>query len=273
MTQALDDLGAHLLGRVPSPHDPRDYKLADYLSVAEGGNISDPLAAANAAVQSSWEGKKTKRWIDLATQRIIAANPYPAPTPDPTPVPGPAVAASWLDALQPVLDQGQTPRCLGFTGADWENALPIDDHVVNEEGDKIYDECKAIDGDNEDGSTIRSLAQALQNRKQLKTYAFASSIDEVIAFVTQHGPICWGIGWTDSMFTPDSSGLVTPQGDDVGGHAIIEYEYDAHSDLHWLLNHWSDGWGVHGTFCMTTAALAARLADGGEAMAAVEIAA
>lgn len=273
MTAALDDLGAHLLGRVPSPHDPRDFKLADYLSVREGGNITDPLLADAAAVASSSANRFVKRWIRDATPRIIGANPYPAPTPpDPTPVPGPPVAASWLDAGQPVLDQGQTPRCVGFTGADWENELPVDDHVDNSAGDQIYAECKAIDGDNEDGSTIRSLAQALQNRGQLKAYAFAESIEEVIAFVTAHGPICWGIGWTDSMFTPDADGLVTPTGDDVGGHAITQFAYDPATDLHALLNHWGDAWGVNGVFYMTTDALRARLADGGEAMAAVEIA-
>lgn len=272
MTQALDNLGAHLLGRVPSTPDARDYRLADYLGVHEGGNITDPLLADAAAVAASFANRHVKRWIKDATPRIIGANPYPAPTPDPTPTPTPALVV-WRDDDDPVLDQGQTPRCVGFTGADWENLLPIDDHVDNSAGDTIYDECKAIDGDNQDGSTIRSLAQALQNRGQLKTYAFASSIDEVIAFVTAHGPICWGMGWTDSMFTPDANGLVTPEGDDVGGHAVTEFAYDPVTDLHALLNHWGDTWGVRGVFYMTSPALAARLADQGEAMAAVEIAA
>jgi hypothetical protein len=274
---ATDNLGPHLLGRKPSPPDPRDYRLEHFLT-------GDPLDAALAAVLSSWEGKKTKAWAQIITARVKSLSPTPpvppdpgpsgptgpapAPTPPPPPVP---TSIGWIDADDPVLDQGNTPRCVGFTGADWENALPVDDHVTNAAGDDIYAACKIVDGEpgQQNGSTIRSLAKVLQQRGRLKAYAFAAAIDDVWAFVSKSGPVCWGIGWTDSMFTPDASGLVVPSGPDVGGHAIIQYGVDGDDGL--LLNHWGTLWGTNGKFRMHKTDLAERLANGGEAMAAVEL--
>jgi hypothetical protein len=220
-------------------------------------------------------------WATLVTAQIDPASPTPTPpspdpTPTPTPVPpAPVAVAGWLDDDDPVLDQGQTGHCVGFTGADWENALPVDDHVQNAMGDDLYYACKVIDGEpgQEDGSTVKSLMQVLQQRKKLANYAAAKSIDAVTHFVQTQGPICWGIGWTDSMFTPDANGLVVPSGPDVGGHAIIEYGYDPTNDEHLLLNHWGASWGVKGRFRMRGSDLAERLANGGEAWAAVEVAA
>lgn len=264
---AVDNLGAHLLGRNVSVHDPRNYPLSVFLS-------NDPLDLELAALLKSREGKATKDWAAAITARVEAAAPAP-PAPDPTPTPTPAGPTSWLDADDPTLDQGQTPHCVGFTGADWENALPIDDHVGNPEGHSIYAACKVVDGEpgQQNGSTIHSLARVLKARGKLKTYAFASNINEVKTFVLNHGPICWGMGWTNSMFTPDQNGLVSPSGPDIGGHAIIEVSYDPATDLHELLNHWGPNWGIHGRFFMTSVALANRLAGGAEAMAAVEVAA
>lgn len=260
------------LGRNPSAPDPRDFRLADFLAVEHGGNLTDPLSVLNAAVQHSWEGHKTKAWIAEATARLVALAPAP-PQPAPDPGPQPPAMPSWLDADDPVLDQQQTPHCVGFTGADWLNALPTDDHVSNDVGDAIYQACKNIDGEpgQENGSTIRSLAKALVQRSRLKTYAFASTIDEVLAFVENHGPICWGIGWTDSMFTPDDTGLVVPSGADVGGHAFLQYGVDRAAGRCKNLNHWGESWGQAGRFDMTIDAMAERLANGGEAMAGVEL--
>lgn len=279
MTSAVEDLGPHLLKRLPSKPDPRDFELAWFLT-------GDPLRAALRSLQrSALVAHPVKSWAALVTNAIdpiVPAPPGPTPPtpPSPTPTPTPPAptppapaSANWLDEGQPVLDQGQTGHCVGFTGADWENALPVDDHVDNAMGDTLYYACKVVDREpgQEDGSSVKSLMQVLQARKRLKTYASAGSIDEVKQFVLKSGPICWGIGWTNSMFTPDADGLVVPQGSDVGGHAIIEYGYDPASDEHLLLNHWGSDWGVNGTFRMRGVDLQDRLANGGEAWAAVEL--
>lgn len=263
MSSAVDNLGPHLLKRIESERDDRDFNLATFLS-------DDPLDKALANVLRSHLVTKSQKHFDQAVVLAIkGTNPAPpAPTPGPTPAP----SHGWLDVNQPTLDQGQTGHCVGFTGADWENALPVDDHVDNAMGDDIYYACKVVDGEPkaEDGSTIRSLAKVLQQRGRLKTYAFAKTIDDVWTFLANSGPICWGIGWTDSMFTPDDTGLIIPKGDDVGGHAIIQYDTDGDYGL--LLNHWGTSWGIDGKFRMHKNDLAERLSNGGEAMAGVELA-
>ncbi len=69
----------------------------------------------------------------------------------------------WHDPV--VLDQGQTPECVGFGGAGFvataEADAPADSTVTNALGHAIYARCKAIDGDTEEGSNLRSLAKAL----------------------------------------------------------------------------------------------------------------
>lgn len=268
-----DEIGVHLLGRIPSPLDDHDYKLADYLPKKD----VDPLDAALAAFLKKRYSQAAKDLAIAVVQRIQDLSPIPAPTPpppspSPTPPPPPPVGVvGWLDADDPILDQGNTGHCVGFTGADWENALPVDDHVQNAAGEDLYYACKVVDGEpgQENGSYVRSLMKVLKARGRLTAYAAANTIDEVWAFVANHGPVCWGIGWTNSMFKPDATGLVVPVGPDVGGHAIIQYGVDGEFGL--MLNHWGPDWGVGGHFRMHKSDLAERLANQGEAWAAVEI--
>lgn len=257
-----ENIGQHLLGWTKTDPDPRNYALSTFLS-------EDDLDKALAEVLKSWEGKKTKNFCNAVTKHIRALEGSVTPTPPPTP----PTVESWRDDDDPILDQQDTPHCVGFSGAAWLNLLPIDDHVQNDMGHDLYSACKVVDHEpgQENGSTIASLAKVLKNRFLLTTYAFAETIEDVKTFVQTSGPVIWGMGWTDSMFNPTSAGLIVPSGDDVGGHAVTEYEYNPVDDLHWFTNSWSDAWGLAGMFCMTSEALAERLANGAEAMAAVEI--
>jgi len=277
MTSAVENLGPHLLGRRPSPPDPRDYQLAHFLA-------GDPLDAALAALMSSWEGKKTKAWANLITQRVKSLSPVPpdptptptpTPTPDPTPTPitpTPAADVVWTDS-DAVLDQGQTPHCVGFGWAGWGDTQPVDDHFTNADGDKIYYECKVIDGEpgQEDGSDVRSGAKAMQNRKRLSAYAFAKSIDEVRAFLAAHGPVVFGSDWTNDMFNPDANGYVKPTGGVAGGHCYACVGDLVSEGALLFQNSWGDSWGLSGRFKMTYADAAQLLANNGEACAAVEL--
>lgn len=255
-----------LLGRIPSPADGRDYPLAAFLS---GG---DDLAAALAALQHSWEGKATKRWAALITARVQALTPAPAPPP-----PAPVALDGWLDADDPVLDQGDTGHCVGYGGADWLNALPVDDHVPNDEGHAIYYACKEVDGEAgaENGSTVRSLAKVLQARGRLKTYAWASTVGEVAAFVSSQGPVIFGTDWTEAMFSPDEDGFVAPKGQVKGGHCYLCVGFDPVANAFCFLNSWGDNWGKGGRFYVhaeDVKILLNGLDSRGEALAGVELA-
>lgn len=268
---ASENLGPHLLGRRPSEPDSRDYRLAGFLS-------DDPLDTALATLLTSQAAPATKAWARIATARIHALGPAPAPSPTPTP-PGPnptppvaPTAVVWGDT-DTVLDQGQTPHCVGFGSAQWGNTLPIDDHFSNADGNAIYYECKVIDGEprTEDGSDVRSAAKALRNRQRLSAYAFAASIGEACQWVLQHGPVIMGTDWTNDMFSPDSRGFVKPTGGVAGGHCYVLLGYDPASAVLTFLNSWGSTWAQNGRFHMHKADAEMLFANKGEALAAVEL--
>lgn len=270
----MSTIGPHLLGRIaPTGVDERDYPLSTFLA---GGT---PLEAALAAMNKSWMNSPSlKKWAKLVTAAIEVVPtpvPTPTPTPDPVPVPVPVPTPSgdvlWVDS-DLVLDQGDTGHCVGFGGADWGNTLPVDDHFANADGHSIYYECTVIDGDpnNENGSTVHSLAKALKNRGRLTTYAWDDNIENVIAWLRGHGPVIFGTDWYDGMFNPDANAFIAPTGSFAGGHCYVAIGVTANDDIVFL-NSWGAAWGNNGRFLMTKDDSQALLHASGEALAAVEL--
>ncbi len=265
----MTEIGPHLLGRLPSPPDERDYKLVDYLA-------ANPLDAALAVLLNSHAAKATKDYIRIAHPFIRALMP---PDPGPTPSPPPSAAVLWADA-DADLDQGDFGTCVGNGWAQWGNTQPVDDHFNELDARVIYYEATVIDGqpDNPDspgggqqGSTVRSGAKAMANRKRLSAYAFAASLDEAVAWVLAHGPVVMGTDWLEAMFTTDADGFVVPTGAVAGGHCYVLVGYDPASEVLTFLNSWGSSWGSNGRFYMHKADAEKLFASQGEACAAVEL--
>jgi hypothetical protein len=177
---ALDNLGAHLLGRKPSDPDARNYPLELFLS-------SNPVDVALAALlKDKSVASATKTWAKFEAPYLKAITP-PNPAPTPTP-PAPTGSKRWADS-DPTLDQGQTPHCIGFGGSQWVNTDPVDDHYTNADGDKVYYECKVLDGEPgvENGSSVHTLVKALVKRGLVGTYAFASSTATITSWIQAKG--------------------------------------------------------------------------------------
>lgn len=174
----------------------------------------------------------------------------------------------WVD--QRVLDQGSTPHCVGFSWAGWGISTPVVDTYANKDGNRIYYEAKVIDGEagQENGSSVRSGAKAMQSDGRLKVYYFASSIQEAAQYVSQYGPVVLGIDWYNNMFVP-VRGIIKPGGGIAGGHAILWYGVD--SKYARLRNSWGSTWGVKGDCRISLADLASIFAGNGEACAATEL--
>lgn len=184
---------------------------------------------------------------------------------------GAAVPVQWNDPV--VLDQGQTPHCVGYGGAGFiatqEANAPADSTVTNALGEAIYARCKAIDGDDEDGSTLRSLAKALQQMKVIDHYAFGTFAD-IMRWVSQFGPVVIGSNWYEGMEEPDAKGYVHATGEDVGGHCTVVRGASLPDYLD--RNSWGKGWGpLHGDCLMAPATLSKALANGGEVLMAVKL--
>ena len=140
-----ESIGPHLLGRIPSPPDERDFRAEHFVGLGQEQTGIDPVALAKTAMSelaltnsvsySRWASTKYKDvtsthwWKALAALSQIAyPAPNPTPTPSPTPNPSPAPSGTdvvWSDKGQ--LDQGQFGTCTGNGWAQWGNTDPIYD--------------------------------------------------------------------------------------------------------------------------------------------------
>lgn len=251
-----------LLGRNVSPPDARDYPLSAFLE------STDPLDSTLAELlKSSKAAKVTKNWAVVATAKIKELTPVP----DPIPVPSTG-SVSWANT-EGVLDQGETPHCVGFAGAQWGNTLPINDKFGNQDGHNFYYSCKVIDGEpnQENGSDSRSLAKTLKSAGRLNTYAFAANVDEIIQWLMTKGPVLVGTDWYTGMFNPNSRGFVEPTGNIEGGHMYLAIGYNPLTEVIEYLNSWSNAWGINGRFYMHKRDAVKVFANQGEGLVAVEL--
>jgi hypothetical protein len=267
----IGPLGPHLLGRIPNEPDARDYKLEAFVGSAD----ASPLDLAFAALIKSHAAKATKDWATQAMPYLRAVTPLPTPTPPTPPTPTPTGDKVWPDAEAP-LNQGQTGTCVGNGWAQWGNTLPVDDKFDEAAARQIYLETTTYDYGVPDttlqkGASVRSGAKAMQDRKRLSAYAFASTIEAIASYVQTTGPVVIGSDWTNDMFSPNSSGYITPTGPVEGGHCYVLLGDLPSEDAFEFLNSWGSGWGKGGHFKMKKADFKKLLDANGDACAAVEL--
>jgi hypothetical protein len=255
-----EQIGPHLLGRRPSPPDPRDWKISE---------LPWRIAMLPKRKLSWWEAI----WAWLVS--LFGEPPVPPAPPGPSPTPvAPPSSNVWGDPIQ--LDQGQTPHCVGFGWAGWGDALPVQDALQDADGHAIYYECKVIDGEprQEDGSDVRSGAKAMKNRGRLSAYLFASTIDEIKQWLLTRGSVVFGTDWTDTMFNPNGAGYISPANGTVqGGHCYVCLGYDGPTDTYFFQNSWGSSWGLEGRFKMLGADVQKLIfGSSGEACVALELA-
>jgi hypothetical protein len=191
---------------------------------------------------------------------------------------GSAVPVTWVDPV--VLDQGQTPHCVGFGCAGFiacaEAGAAADPTVTNATGDAIYAAAKVIDGepDAQDGSSVHTGAQVLKNMRVIDAYAFGT-MAQAKAWIEQHGPVVIGTRWDYGMEQPDASGYVHPDGNSAGGHCTLLHGQVSPQPGATALdnrgrNSWGRGWGLDGDYLITDGDLANISAADGEFMMAVK---
>lgn len=262
------NIGPHLLGRLPSPPDPRDFKLADFKDASPLDVALAKLLASNRVAPA------TKNFGKAVVAYINAMNP---PEPPPVPVPDPSQEVFWTNP-RPLLNQEDTPHCVGFSGAHWGNTLPVGNVFETSDGHAMYYECKVLDGEPgaENGTYIRTLAKVLTNRQRVGAYAFAEKVTELRDWVRTQGPVIVGTTWYDDMFFPDAQGFVTPTGPVAGGHAYLLVGDKPGSPsgtpgYFTFLNSWGKEWGQQGYFKISHEDFQTLLDDYGEACVTLEL--
>lgn len=185
---------------------------------------------------------------------------------------------SW-PLITPVLNQGDTPMCVGYSWTQFLFIAPVE-HKANALGDPstfastLYNQAKTLDefsGTNYDGTSVRAGAKALTKQGRLSGYEWAFDALTARNYVLSRGPLIFGINWYNDMFAPKKDGTLSVTGDVAGGHAILCGGYSVERNAFRLINSWGDDWGQSGRAWLGFAD-ADRLiqAEDGECCSAVE---
>jgi hypothetical protein len=179
------------------------------------------------------------------------------------PAPAKFVTVTW-PAPGPILNQGNIGGCVGWTGADILNTPAFDAlrtqvnagaFYGDPEGLRLYELATTDDGmgppypPDDRGSSGLGLATALQNLGLISSYTHAfgfAHFRQAIAF----GPVACGTLWTQTMFQPDSAGVVhlggLTQDNVAGGHEYMVRGIDYEAQTVRMRNHWTAAWGING---------------------------
>lgn len=261
-------IGPHLLGCSPSPPDERDWKLSTFMGDRETllGRAVEELKKTTVGysyfTRKDAEPGKKSAWGKALAALALVDKTWAQPNSD----------VVWN--LPKVLDQGNTPHCVGFGWAGWSIAPPYENSkYADKDAHEIYYEIKEIEGEpkQENGAYVRSGAQAMKDRKRLRAYAFADDPGVMRTYLHSKGPIVVGTSWTGDMFTPDANGFVKPTGENEGGHCYLLIGDLVSESSFVFQNSWGSSWGMEGRFKMKYSDFFALWSDWGEAVGALEL--
>lgn len=178
-----------------------------------------------------------------------------------------------------VLDQGQTPECIGFSGSLQRivSERLAEREPVRFDSHALYAECKAIDGDPGDGTYIRAACGVLKDmgglvslsrakgvhkgdRLKISAYSRLVNLQEMRLAIVALGAAWLGSDWANSWFDPEPveyhyrTTYVLSKADKIaGGHAYSALGYDddfpvrpGETGAFLIQNNWSDQWGDKG---------------------------
>jgi len=182
------------------------------------------------------------------------------------------------------LDQGREGACVGFAWAHELRAVPYEIPVTDKTARTIYYAAQQWDrwaGTDYEGTSVLAGAKTVSSIGFMPVYRWAFGIDDVLATLSNHGPIVLGINWYTGMYFPDENGFIKPTGPIAGGHAILAtgIQVRERKGFWWhniaepvvrLHNSWGAGYGVGGDAFILASDLERLLKENGEACVPVE---
>lgn len=155
--------------------------------------------------------------------------------------------------LGPVLDQGDTPMCVGFSTRSFIEAAPImTKPTQGPSAQTIYRLAQQNDewpGTRYDGTSVRGAMKALQAAKQITSYVWGQTVDDMAKWMTDgYGTCVLGTNWYAEMSDVDNAGVMrepapsmtTP----IGGHAWHVYWFDVKKNMFLMKNSWGFEFGM-----------------------------
>jgi hypothetical protein len=174
-------------------------------------------------------------------------------------------------------NQGNTPRCVGYSWAHFLEDGPIlheaDSPVIDP--DWLYHEAQKVDawpGEDYDGTSVRAGAKVLKAEGFIKEYLWAQYIQDIIDTILHIGPVVVGTMWYEGMMRPSRNNRyrLEPTGNAVGGHAYELNGIDTRKRIIRVKNSWGQRWGYKGRALISFTDMKTLFEERGEACLAIE---
>jgi hypothetical protein len=177
-----------------------------------------------------------------------------------------------------VLNQGDSPMCVGYSGAGYLMASPVRNKADPEElyyGAQKHD---GIEGESYEGTTVRGLFRFLHKIGYVSEYRWAFTVKPVLDHILLRGPVVVGTSWYGNMQNPGRNGYCEPGGRDLGGHAYlligadrVRKNPDGTTGAFRIVNSWGREWGQNGRAWISFNFMDKLLSDKGESATATEV--
>lgn len=178
-----------------------------------------------------------------------------------------------------VLDQGDTPQCVGYAGWGWLAGGPTTNRPAFSPS-QLYHWAQERDewpGTDYDGTSTLGLMKVLRDKGYISEYVWAFDAETLVSWVLTTGPVLVGTWWYLDMANPPY-GFLEARGENLGGHEwrIVGADRDKLCpDDTWgacrMVNSWGRGWGDKGRAWVSFNTLDRLIKEDGEAVTATEI--
>lgn len=170
-----------------------------------------------------------------------------------------------------VLDQGETPTCVGNAITHEIIATPVNITQTEDFAWDLYQKAQALDGIHtpHDGTSVLAGMKAATAFGYYREYRWATTVEDLALAISWHGPAILGINWYAGMMDTSKDGWLLPLGNVAGGHAVlarsIHIAEDNLSSYVTIHNSWGPDWGINGEGKLSLKDLARLLHEDGEA--------
>jgi len=154
--------------------------------------------------------------------------------------------------LGPVLDQGQTPQCVGYSFRSFLEAAPVMSKTgTSPTATECYQSAQRFDEwPNEDyeGSSVRGMCKAAMAGGLISGYTWALTLDEAVKWIIGgYGTLLIGSNWYSEMSDVDANGVMrepaSSMSTPIGGHAWHLVWIDQKKQLFEMKNSWNHEFG------------------------------